>query len=210
MSSTSHQDSFDHSELVHLYAVQALAADEAAAFEAHLEGCEECRRELEELGPVMDALVEWPKEVVLRPTTPLWARVAERIEAPAETRAPEGWNEPEWRDVGGGISVKLLAFDSERRRVSMLVRLEPGAAYPPHSHAGIEELHLLEGVLIVDDRTLYPGDYLRSEIGTADARVYSETGCACVLVTSLDDELRWASSADAIVGASVASRGAVV
>ena len=29
----------------------------------------------------------------------------------------------------------------------MLVRLAPGAAYPPHRHAGVEELHLLEGEL---------------------------------------------------------------
>ena len=48
----------------------------------------------------------------------------------------------------------------------MLVRLAPGAEYPPHTHAGVEELHMLQGELIVDDKKLYPGDYLRSEPGT--------------------------------------------
>jgi anti-sigma factor ChrR (cupin superfamily) len=71
--------------------------------------------------------------------------------------------------------------------VSMLVRLAPGTDYPPHRHADVEELHLLHGELIVDEKTLYPGDYLRSEPGTVDHRVWSETGCTCVLLTSIDD-----------------------
>lgn len=61
--------------------------------------------------------------------------------------------------------------------------------YPPHSHAGVEELHLLEGELWINERKLYPGDYSRGEPGTADARVWSETGCMCVLVTSPRDVL---------------------
>jgi hypothetical protein len=61
---------------------------------------------------------------------------------------------------------------------------------PPHSHAGIEELHLLDGELWIDDRKLYPGDYNRAEPGSSDARVWSETGCTCVLITSTRDVLR--------------------
>ena len=72
----------------------------------------------------------------------------------------------------------------------MLVHLEPGVEYPPHTHAGVEELHLLQGELWVDERKLYPGDYSRAEPGTSDARVLSETGCTCVLVTSPSDTLR--------------------
>ena len=72
----------------------------------------------------------------------------------------------------------------------MLVRLAPGGVYPPHVHAGVEELHLLDGELWIDDRKLHPGDYNRGEPGTGDSRVWSETGCTCVLVTSLRDVLR--------------------
>jgi anti-sigma factor ChrR (cupin superfamily) len=71
----------------------------------------------------------------------------------------------------------------------MLVRLAPGTDYPPHTHAGVEELHLLEGELWIDERKLYAGDYNRAEPGTGDKRVYSETGCACVLMTSSKDVL---------------------
>jgi hypothetical protein len=48
-------------------------------------------------------------------------------------------------------------------------------------------LHLLHGELRIDDRTLYPGDYNRAEPGTMDRRVWSETGCTCVLITSTQD-----------------------
>ena len=84
----------------------------------------------------------------------------------------------------------MLANDEERHVVSMLVRLAPGGEYPPHAHAGVEELHLLDGELWIDDRKLYPGDYNRAEPGTGDQRVWSETGCTCVLITSTKDILR--------------------
>jgi anti-sigma factor ChrR (cupin superfamily) len=99
------------------------------------------------------------------------------------------WAEPEWKKVAPGISCKLLATDTDRDRVSMLVRLEPGVDYPPHRHAGVEELHLLHGELWIDERKLHPGDYSRAEAGSADQRVWSETGCTCVLITSPGDEL---------------------
>jgi anti-sigma factor ChrR (cupin superfamily) len=73
----------------------------------------------------------------------------------------------------------------------MLVRLAPGADYPPHTHAGVEELHLLDGELWIDDRKPYPGDYNRADPGSDDKRVWSETGCTCVLITSTRDVLRW-------------------
>jgi anti-sigma factor ChrR (cupin superfamily) len=71
----------------------------------------------------------------------------------------------------------------------MLVRLAPGAEYPPHMHAEFEELHLLQGELWIDDRKLHPGDFNRAEPGTLDRRVWSETGCTCFLTTSFRDKL---------------------
>jgi anti-sigma factor ChrR (cupin superfamily) len=72
----------------------------------------------------------------------------------------------------------------------MLVRLAPGVDYPPHRHLGVEELLLLDGELWIDERKLHPGDYNRAEPGTADSRVWSETGCTCALITSTRDEIR--------------------
>jgi hypothetical protein len=42
---------------------------------------------------------------------------------------------------------------------------------------------------MIDDRKLYPGDYLQSEAGSVDRRVWSETGCTCILLTSSDDAI---------------------
>ena len=129
---------------------------------------------------------------VLRPSPSLWERLAVRIasekgEAPLLSSPPQRWAEPEWKEAAPGISVKLLATDTHENRVSMLVRLAPGAEYPGHRHAGLEELHLLHGELMIDDLKLYPGDYNRAEAGSVDRRVWSETGCTCVLITSYDD-----------------------
>jgi anti-sigma factor ChrR (cupin superfamily) len=193
MSSASDKHGPDHSERVFLHAVRALPSDEVPALEAHLSACTDCQHEMETLRPIIESFVSWPTDV-LRPSASLGERLAQRIAAETGGKpvlpAPQRWAEPEWKEVAPGISCKLLATDTERDRVSMLVRLAPGVDYPPHRHAGVEELHLLHGELMIDDRKLYPGDYNRAEPGTADSRVWSETGCTCVLITSTRDELR--------------------
>ncbi len=124
----------------------------------------------------------------------LQGRLARRIAAETGGHAvlpgvPQ-WSEPDWEEVAPGISCKLLATDEEKDVVSMLVRLLPYVDYPAHTHAGVEELHLLDGELWIDQKKLYPGDYNRAEAGTGDQRVWSETGCTCVLITSTRDSLR--------------------
>jgi anti-sigma factor ChrR (cupin superfamily) len=182
----------DQTELIHVYALGVLPQNEVAALETHLSMCSECRDELSTLRSTVDALVSWPTDV-LRPSPTLWSRLASRIaaETGSEAALPMSPSQfaPEWEDVAPGISCKLLATDSEKHRVSMLVRLAPGADYPPHVHAGVEELHLLDGELWVDDKKFYPGDYRRAEAGTHDRRIWSETGCTCVLITSPRDTL---------------------
>ena len=180
-------------ELISAYALQALPADEVAATEAHIASCPDCRRELEILRPVVDRFVAWPGDV-LRPTTSLRARLARRL-AEESGREPlpspaRRWSEPAWQQVAPGIACQLLAADTERQRVSMLVRLAPGANYPAHTHAGVEELHLLDGELWIDGRKLVPGDYSCGRPEAGDERVWSKTGCTCLLVTSTKDALR--------------------
>lgn len=177
----------DQSPALGEYALGALPPAEAAAVEGHLAGCGDCRDELAALRPLVTDFAH--VNDVARPPQPLWDRVARRVGVAADTAPSVPWRDPEWEEVAPGISCKLLATDPQRSRVSMLVRLAPRTAYPAHSHAGVEELHLLDGELWIEDRLLKPGDYNRAEPGTADVRVYSETGCTCVLVTSPADRL---------------------
>ena len=151
--------------------------------------------------PPVDAVVSSPADFLSRSTS-RWELLARRIaaetgEAPF-VPAPETQAGPEWEEVAPGISCKLLATDREQDRVSMLVWLAPGVPYPPHTHAGLEELYLLHGELMIEDRKLHPGDYNRAEPGTGDQFVWSGTGCMCVLLTSTRDVLRGPSSNDPV------------
>jgi anti-sigma factor ChrR (cupin superfamily) len=183
----------DRTELAAVYVLGGLAPSEAAAFEAHVDECDACTQELEWLSPIAESLHAWPTDL-LRPSPSLEGRIARRIaaETGGDPVRPVGraWREPEWREVSPGILCKILATDTEHDRVTMLVRLLPGVSYPPHTHARAEELHLLDGELWIEDRLLYPGDYNYGKPGASDQRVYSETGCTCVLITSPSDVLR--------------------
>src|SRR5437016_2138373 len=188
----------EQSEQTCAYVLQVLAPSEVAAAEAHILSCRDCQSELESLLQVVNRFVSWPTDV-LRPTTSQQMRLALRI---AEGTGKQSvlpparrWSEPEWERVAPGIECKLLASDMERHRVSMLVRLAPSASYPAHTHAGAEELYLLDGELWIDERKLVPGDYNYGAPGAGDDRVWSETGCTCLLVTSTEDVLRpWRTS----------------
>ena len=182
----------EHLDLVFLFVLQALPPREMASVEAQISSCEDCRQEIETLGPVVRSFVGWSTDV-LRPAESLWVRLTERIASEGGTQpfvppldAPV---KPEWEKAAPGIHVKILARNAEIDSVSMLVRLDPGTDYPGHRHAGVEELHLLHGILKVDDRTLYPGDFIHCEAGRVDHRVWSESGCTCFLLTSTEDAL---------------------
>lgn len=179
-----------HLDVIFLYALRALPQEEISVAQAQISECAECRRQFESLRPTLESFTFWPTDV-LRPSESLWARLARRI-APDTGKRPvsppsETSMKPEWEQPAPGISCHLLATDTEKGRVSMLVRLDPGVDYPPHQHAGVEELYLLDGELRIDEKTVYPGDYHQAEPDTIDHRVWSETGCTCVLITSTRD-----------------------
>jgi len=192
MKQASNQHGREHTDLVFLYALRALSQKETAAAEAQIAKCATCSQQLDELRPTIASFASWPTDI-LRPTGSLWGRLAQRIAKetgkPPASPLPEPPRMPEWEEPAPGISCQLLATDAEKGRVSMLVRLEPGVDYPPHRHAGVEELYLLDGELRIDDKTVYPGDYIRAEAETVDHRVWSETGCTCVLITSTRDAI---------------------
>jgi len=180
----------EHLDSVFLYALHAIPGNEIPMVEAHISSCAECRQQLETLRATIESFVSWPTDV-LRPSTSLWGRLAKRIaDETGKTPvypAPQAPTKPEWEAPAPGISCKLLATDTKKKYVSMLVRLAPGAEYPPHRHAGVEELYLLDGELMIDGKKLHPGDYNRREPDTVDHRIWTETGCTCVLLTSTAD-----------------------
>lgn len=144
-----------------------------------------------------DGWANAPMDGLPPPTPTLWNRLArhiggERGSVMSPMPEPAAW--PDWHEAGPGISYKVLAREVARAHVSLLVRLAPGVAYPPHTHAGREELYLLDGELWIESKKLHPGDYNRADAGSSDQRVWSETGCTCALLTSTEDLLHLSSS----------------
>ena len=140
----------------------------------------------------VDLLSEWPTDI-LRPSDELRDRLLQRIGGTSNSQpvasTPLERQRFEWDEVAPGISCIQLTLDEAKGIVTMLVRLGPQTEYPPHRHAAVEELYLLSGELYIDGRKLQPGDFNRAAAGTTDLRVWSETGCTCVLITSVNDEI---------------------
>jgi anti-sigma factor ChrR (cupin superfamily) len=180
-------------EFVLMYVLETLPSSEKARMAAHISGCEQCDMEMKRLSPIVESFVSRPIGVQGPPAS-LWERLTQRIAQETSTKPPV-MTPPlisissEWEQVAAGISVKLLSTEIKKHQVAMLVQLAPGTDYPPHRHARVEELYLLDGVLIIDDKALYPGDYIRADAGSVDHRVWSKTGCTCVLLTSGKDEI---------------------
>ena len=173
--------------------MHALQLDELAAVEAHLLSCVACQREFAARAGTHSPSHRPASDP--NPASSLWRRVAQKIGEQGwsaferEVGVTSAWTDLEWEQAGPGISCKVLSADLVSDRICLLVRLEPGAEYPRHTHVGVEECHLLDGELWIDDLKLCPGDFNRAEPGTTDSRVWSETGCTCVVITSRGDLL---------------------
>lgn len=105
--------------------------------------------------------------------------------------------EREWIETAHrGVRVQRLSADRAERRVTMLVRMEPGASFPPHRHGGAEECFVVEGELFVgagdafgSGVVLRGGDFQRCASGSTHPRQWTETGCTLLITSSIDDEL---------------------
>ena len=79
-----------------------------------------------------------------------------------------------------GVSVKDVATTDGLEM--QIVRFDPGARFPIHTHERPEFIYILEGELIQAGRRLGAGWASVSTIGSVDDDVHSETGCVFVLV----------------------------
>src|SRR4029077_15255305 len=89
-----------------------------------------------------------------------------------------------------GIDVRRLFVDEGADRVTMLIRMAPGTAYPAHRHGGVEECFVLEGDLeIGEEFEMNAGDYQRMDGGSAHPLQSTRGGCLLLLSSSRHDEL---------------------
>jgi len=79
-----------------------------------------------------------------------------------------------------GLHVKNVAVAGGLEM--QLVRMEPGATIPPHTHELPEFIYILEGELQLAGRTLTPGWASVAAPGSEHLDVHSSNGCTFLLV----------------------------
>jgi quercetin dioxygenase-like cupin family protein len=108
----------------------------------------------------------------------LLARVAADAAPPRGVRALR--HADGWQPFLPGAQRKILFDDGET--MTSLVRLQAGAALPPHRHDdGDEECVVLEGTLRVNGVSYGPGDFSLARRGSAHLAVSTDSGALFLL-----------------------------
>lgn len=172
-----------------LYSLGALPEEEARAFADHLaEGCAVCAAEVAAFQAAAAGLPLTAEEVA--PPPALRARVLEKIAEPEPGMHVVREGEGRWRPTPfPGVTSKTLYYDRETAMATNLLRLEPGASYPPHHHTAVEQCLVLEGDVRQGGVVMTAGDYSRNEAGSDHGRISTVGGCLLLLVSSMKDEL---------------------
>jgi quercetin dioxygenase-like cupin family protein len=133
----------------------------------------------------------------LRPVEPppdraaaLRARVLDRIRQEGRTQAMDFKtirSEEGWFQLAPKIQKKVLYVDREAGTEAYLLRVEPGAEAPPHSHARDELCVVLEGEVAFDDLRLRAGDFHMAMGGSTHSAARSETGAVIYIQGALED-----------------------
>lgn len=137
-----------------------------------------------------DALVPELIEPVAPPSalrTQILAAVAGVPQDSVTIRAEED----RWRPFPApGVRWKKLSSDRERGTLTVLLRIDPGAAVPSHGHQGSEDCFVVEGSCHIGEISLAKGDFHRVGSGARHGTVQSEEGCTLLLVVAAED---WAA-----------------
>jgi anti-sigma factor ChrR (cupin superfamily) len=195
----------DPADLAAFYLSGAMSETERAAFEAHLaEGCAECDAELRALDEIAAALASAVEPVMPRGMTrvatlaraneslgelsPQQAEGVSALVAAVEQnldeilQAARNWQELPTK----GIYLHRLEVDQNQRRVVGLVRMEPGARFPPHSHDAGEQCVVLHGDLRLGQRRMVAGEYRYWRPGEPQPAQSTEEGCLLLVSSPLD------------------------
>jgi anti-sigma factor ChrR (cupin superfamily) len=168
-------------------AIGALEADEQVKLRAQLEALTtEQRSEVARLyeATAMVALSAPPIE----PPAHLRDRVL------AATRVPSRYTvwaaDAGWIDTGlRGIRARVLAVDKARSLVTLVIRAEPGAVYPPHRHHGPEECYVISGPVPIDGHVLRAGDFHHADEDSEHGEITTTEGAEVLLVGAVEDYL---------------------
>ena len=95
-----------------------------------------------------------------------------------------------WTDTGlPGIRARVLAVDKVRSLVTLVIRAEPGAVYPPHKHHGPEECFVISGSVVIDGRVLRAGDFHHADEDSDHGEITTTEGAEVIIVGAVADYL---------------------
>ncbi|NJK68370.1 MAG: cupin-like domain-containing protein [Microcoleus sp. CSU_2_2] len=193
--------------LAALQALDTIDESESHALEEKLKESPELQSELNAFEATIAAIAYTSPPIPVAPDLKnrLFQRIAELDRTPTEEVNSEPVAEPsfninppslirrshdvKWKPFRvPGISIGRLFTDKEKREITCLMRLEPGIEFPLHRHAGVEEIFMLEGDLVVEGEVCHQGDYIRSVPGSTHSPI-TQGGCLLLIKSSLDNEM---------------------
>jgi anti-sigma factor ChrR (cupin superfamily) len=167
-----------------LPAAEREAIERAAASDPAL--AEEIDAWNEQLSPL---LLDAPE---VEPPADMFDRIKAAIAASAKPKAANSnlagsrtvrADEGKWEALCPGIERNVLWFDREKKRITFLIRAQPGAEFPAHHHDDDEEAYVLSGDLSLGDLVLGAGDYHLARPGVSHPVGRTRGGCM-LLVTA--------------------------
>lgn len=184
-------------DVLPLYALGLLDAEEARLVDEHLlTGCAACAHELREFREVAGQI-----PYAFRSVTPP-PRVREKLLASITPKSNTSLEQPlpgifvlkkdagDWRKTPfAGVTYKLLYFDKESRFATSLLKMQPGAQYPAHRHAGCEQCLVVEGDVRIGSVAVSKGDFEYALAGTEHGVLTTDSGCVLLIIAHKDDEV---------------------
>jgi quercetin dioxygenase-like cupin family protein len=176
----------DLEALVLADSVGALDPVERVELQARLDALTPERRL--EVARLYDAMTMALTVPPLEPPPHMRERVLAAARKPARYTA---WAaEAAWIDTGlPGIRARVLAVDKARSLVTLVIRAEPGAVYPPHKHHGPEECFVISGSVVIDGRVLRAGDFHHADKDSDHGEITTTEGAEVILIGAVEDYL---------------------
>lgn len=157
------------------YVIGLLSAEDRAAFEQAAAENLEMMRDVafwrDSLQPLADTVDP------VAPSDDLFAAIEAAVEGepqPGSTTIRQ--NDGEWLQLFEGVFKKSLLVDHTEGAESFLLRLEPGASCPAHSHSKTEECLVMEGEMIIGNARFRAGDYHAAPATIPHLPITSEIG----------------------------------
>jgi anti-sigma factor ChrR (cupin superfamily) len=143
------------------------------------------------------AAAEWDKRLAeagaeldaAAPSPTVWERISARVDHLEASRGTLTISSDDgvWEYFSPGVHRKLLHVDADAGWQAFLMKVEPGAGVPPHSHPRLEECLVLEGEFEVDGAVVRKGDLHLGFAGHNHAALTSPAGALLYIRGAIGD-----------------------